>query len=444
MKVLIYCPFRSPRLEYVLEILFQEIVSVDFELTSDLVLYKKSPEARLNYSDTAIDQPEVWIPNSGFLAERSIRPFPLDIEQVEDMPAFFFQKQAASTFPFDLFALIFYLLSRYEEYLDFEPDAHGRFRPEDSIAYRGHFLNRPLVDEWALRLLDRIKLLFPRFVYQKKAFRLIPTYDIDLAWAYRHRPLWRSFAALAKDVLAFRAALQSRWKAWINPAADPFYSYPYILSLNEALGLKPIFFFLLGDYGPFDKNISPKHPALQHLIQQLAKKYEVGIHPSYRSNSEVHRLNREIARLKAITGEPVLKSRQHYLKLRFPDTYRQLLEAGIRQDYTLGYAACTGFRASIARPFHWYDLEKEQKTDLLIFPFAVMDVSLKQYRQYAPPKAIREIAALMQNTRQVGGQFILLWHNSSFSSLEGWVEWKEVHEKTLSLGAEAETQTYDL
>ncbi|HMQ47463.1 MAG TPA: polysaccharide deacetylase family protein [Saprospiraceae bacterium] len=446
MKLLIYCPFRSPRLQYVLDLVFQEVASVHFELTTDLVFYKASHAARLNYSHAAVATPEVWIPNSGFLEESAIRPIHLQVGLVEAMPAFFFQKEERASLPFDLFAMVFYLVSRYEEYLDFEGDAHGRYQSAHSIAHKGHFLDRPLVDEWSLLLLDKIKRLFADFSYQKKPFRFLPTYDIDLAWAYRHRPLWRAIPALARDIGLLRLnALQWRWKAWQNADTDPFFTYPMMLSIHERLGLKPIFFFLLGDYGAFDKNISPDHPALQGLIQHLAEKYETGIHPSYQSNKDASILYREVSRLEAILDhKPVLKSRQHYLKLRFPDTYRQLLAAGIREDYSMGYAACTGFRAGIARPFYWYDLEKEQKTDLLIVPFAAMDVTLKQYLKWDIPRANQEIAGLIEKVRQVGGQFTLLWHNSSFSSVDGWTGWGEVHEKALSLGAEAETQTYDL
>ena len=55
--------------------------------------------------------------------------------------------------------------------------------------------------------------------------------------------------------------------------------------------------------------------------------------------------------------------------LRFPQTYRRLLKLSVREDYTLGYAGQTGFRAGICTPFYFYDLELEETTNLLLVPF---------------------------------------------------------------------------
>ena len=48
------------------------------------------------------------------------------ISQWKGLPVFF-QTTSDSDIPFDVFAASFFLVSRYEEYLEFQPDAHGRF-----------------------------------------------------------------------------------------------------------------------------------------------------------------------------------------------------------------------------------------------------------------------------------------------------------------------------
>lgn len=124
-------------------------------------------------------------------------------------------------------------------------------------------------------------------------------------------------------------------------------------------------------------------------------------------------------------------SRQHFLKLRFPETYRRLLAVGIREDWTMGYAEETGFRASIATPFRWFDVEKNEETPLIIHPFQAMDVTLKQYLQLTPEAATERLRTLIHTTQQVGGTFTTLWHNDNLAEIDDWKGWRAVYEQLL-------------
>ncbi len=125
---------------------------------------------------------------------------------------------------------------------------------------------------------------------------------------------------------------------------------------------------------------------------------------------------------------PIKISRQHYLKLEFPTTYQRLLQIGIEADYTMGYAEQVGFRASIATPFFWFDLSKNEATRLRVFPFQVMDITLKNYLQLQPEEAIALTRELFEATKSVNGHFISLWHNNSLCEQEGWQGWRKVME----------------
>ena len=106
------------------------------------------------------------------------------------------------------------------------------------------------------------------------------------------------------------------------------------------------------------------------------------MHPSYASNEAYHVLNSEYEELKKILARKPKASRQNYLMLRFPETYRNLIKLGIKKDYSLGYGTDTGFRAGIARPFYFYDMLKEEKTSLRLMTFQVMDRTLLSYLSY--------------------------------------------------------------
>src|SRR5260370_37241730 len=87
----------------------------------------------------------------------------------------------------------------------------------------------------------------------------------------------------------------------------------------------------------------------------------------------------------------VTRSRQHYIRFTLPGTYRLLLQYGIDRDFSMGYGSINGFRASVASTFYWYDLEKEEKTGLRIFPFCFMDGNSYYEQHYTPAQAMAEL-----------------------------------------------------
>jgi hypothetical protein len=439
MHLLIYTPATTPRIAYVWELIVKYVLRCDFSLTDDLRVYRQADICKINYSNQRLLEQEVFLPSGNLLLQTDIRPQPIQLFYHQELPAFFQQTAPGADLPFDLPALVFYLVSRYEEYLPFTPDAHGRFPAEQSLAFRHGFLQQPLVNEWILRLQVLIQEKFPDLVASDfrlpaSDFQFQSTYDLDLAWAYRHKGAWRSVGAYARDLwnLDVRNLLR-RWRVQTNQAADPFFTFDYLQTLHHRYHLQSVLFVLLGDYGAFDKNTPPDHPAFRQLLMQLQKKYQLGIHPSYRSDESMAQLQKEVRRLEEITGEPVVRSRQHFLKLQFPQTYQRLLELSILADYSLGYASQIGFRASIATAYPWYDLARAETTPLLLHPFQVMDVALKEYLKLNPTEAVAAVQVLIERTRAVGGTFYTLWHNSSFSEVHGWGEWRWVYETILEL-----------
>ena len=62
----------------------------------------------------------------------------------------------------------------------------------------------------------------------------------------------------------------------------------------------------------------------------------------------------------------------------------------------MGYASYPGFRAGTCSSFNFYDLATECETDLVVFPFAVMDVTLQQYLSLTPHEALDRIKNISQ------------------------------------------------
>ena len=403
----IYSPLISPRLQYVLRVIFRDHLRVPFLLSADRAEWEGAPGPKIHYTDE-VRSDSLGIPPSGFLAGLPVDPMrgavPLDDSRVD-------LSSPGGAWPFDLFVAIFWLLARVEEYGDVY-DQMGRFSPEGSWAARNGWLDRPLVDEW-IQLLGKAPA----------GFRFSPTYDIDQPWCYLHKnPL--------------KALLRGGALTLAGRRADPFDNFHWLDWVHESLEEKmeaPVYFFpLAARQTRFDKNPSPGNGAYQQLIEEHSRRYPVGIHPSYYTADKPELLGEETALLSRITGLPVTVSRYHYIRFRLPEGYRRLLEAGIRADYSMGYGERNGFRASYSRPFPWYDLEKETETALQVVPFCWMDATahrdgLAGGDATAQGGALSDLAGYVQRLRACGGRLTTIWHNSSLGEVPRWIGWRNVY-----------------
>src|SRR5690606_21745347 len=111
----------------------------------------------------------------------------------------------------------------------------------------------------------------------------------------------------------------------------------------------------------------------QRLIKTIAKVAHLGLHPSYNSSKNPYQVQREKKRLDTILQRKTVESRQHFLKINFPQTYQVLHQMGFKHDYTMGFAEVCGFRCGTAQPIYFFDLERNKVTDLVLHPFVYMD-----------------------------------------------------------------------
>lgn len=423
----IYTPIITGRISYTLNYLLGTFTELPVVITSDPEVYQSAPGLKINYSLTPIGTGELQIRPHGLLTETGIQPQFLAPLTYDGIPVFFGHDEPATDFPFDILAFVFFLASRYEEYLPFTPDDHQRFSAVQSLAYKYGFLDKPVVNILLRHLFEKLYHKNGLTYQPVGAYRFLPTYDIDMVWSYLHKGFLRTAGSLARDFLkGDLKTITGKIKAHLGLAGDPAFSFDYIEALHRLYGAEAITFFLLGDHSRFDKNQSPDHPALRQFIAKRFSNRQIGIHPSYYADYQL--TLKEKKRLEDISGATVFRSRQHYLRLSFPETYRNLIHAGITEDYSMGYADKTGFRAGLATPFRWYDLPLEEVTSLTIVPFCVMDVTLNQYLGLSPMQAMEKISSLITEVKAVNGCFCSLWHNTSFDEKStAWKGWKEVY-----------------
>jgi hypothetical protein len=426
--LLIYTGKITNRIRYIFEHIFKNLLGITMSITTDKEEFLSFEGAKLNYSSRRFNE-ELFFYASPLLFERGIKHQHLKIEDYEGTKIFFIGKNN-SHLPFDPFAASFFLISRYEEYLPSEKDHYGRYKAENSVAFKNGFLHLPVIDMWVNLLHKTLQQLFPDLQFSKRKYRFVPTYDIDLAFAYKNKGILRNIGGLAVALFRLKKDLAiERIKVLLGLQPDPYDTFDWQFALHARYDLKPIYFFLLGDYGPYDKNISITSIAYQELIQSLGDWYEVGIHPSYASNTDPVEFAMELTILSRLLKKEVRKNRQHFIKLQMPETYQNLIERDIQDDYTMGYASQFGFRAGTTSSFYFYDLSLEIKTTLRVFPFAVMDVTLQHYQKLSPQEGLNTLKQIIDSVRAVDGVFIPLWHNHSLSNTHGWEGWREVYEE---------------
>ena len=336
----------------------------------------------------------------------------------------------------DIIATTFFMLSRWEEIVSPTRDQHDRFPGYASVAFRHGFLDRPLVDEYALILRSWIKKILPQWVPLPQQFTVKLSHDID---NLREFPLkWRTLLSIGGDLLK-RHSIQLAWYhsssmllELLNPKRSRyFYNIQLLANLSISYGLESTFNFMTADPGPFDNRYNIFSPSIKKCINELRKQgLYIGFHPGYSTYNNPTLLAIEKARMDKVLGDIQYGGRQHYLRFKVPDTWRYLEQVGLSYDSSMGYADHEGFRCGTCHPFHPFDIQQDRVLCLLEWPLIVQDTTLQTYRKLTPQQAKIQILTLAQRCLRAGGVFTFLWHNSSLNG--PWLKWGDMYKEVLA------------
>tara|TARA_Y100001954_G_C15789909_1_gene594503 strand:+ start:547 stop:1893 length:1347 start_codon:yes stop_codon:yes gene_type:complete len=430
LMVLVYTHHITPRVKYAFNMLFQQFLSCEVTYTTQVEEFIAYDGVKISYTKNPLGK-ELFFRSHSILFEKGIVEQEIHVRSWKGQKIFFEQTDN-SAMPFDVFAAGFYLLSRYEEYLPHIKDRFHRFPAKQSLAYKNSFLKIPIIEYWLKELVLVLQTKFPNFNPPSRQFKFLNTIDVDNAYCYLEKGLIRTVGAVCRSLFRFDfKPISKRFKVLLGKEKDPYDTFDYLLKLQKKYDFESIYFFLLADYGHNDKNITHTSKKFQTLVKTISDYVKVGIHPSWASNSDSHKLSMEINRLESIVNREVHRSRQHFLRLDLPNTYRRLIDLGILHDYTMGYAAQVGFRAGTSLPFYFYDLDMEMQTSLLIHPFAVMDGTLNEYMELPIDDAQYLVKEIINYVKEVDGVFISLWHNETLGDNRNWKDWRQVYEYTI-------------
>ncbi len=343
----------------------------------------------------------------------------------------------------DIFGSVFFMLSRYEETIARQKDQYDRFSAKSSIAYQESFLERAIVNEY-IDILWIFLCYFSSTLERKKhKYEIAVSADVDEPYSYSTKSIPNLIRRLGGDIIkrrslhAIKGTLDNYFKAKKgNYESDPFFPYfKWMMDINESLGNKMAFYFLVKNRSKIDGYYTLEEPVIRNLIREIISRgHEIGLHSSFDSYLDKQKIIDEVTITKRLLKDnglldDYLGSRQHYLRWKNPETPRNLNLAKVNYDASVGFADYIGFRSGTCYQYSFFDVKKLLPMDLIIRPLVFMDVSLSGYMGLDyDDKALVKVEYLKDTCRFHNGTFTVLWHNSQLYEIEA----REFYKKIIS------------
>lgn len=428
--ILIYTHHITPRVLYAMDVVFKTVLNTSFQITDDKEEFKNNGSPKIAYTK-ANEGFDVYIKSNNLLFENDIKTKIIEVGTSDEGLPEFFKSNSRDFLDYDIFAMVFYFVTRYEEYLKSDIDEHQRFQAENSIAFQNNCLQIPFLNMAIQQFAEKLKKQFSSLKFHQREFNYLSTIDIDNAFAFANKGLKRNIGGFVKDVLSLKInQVAKRIISNFNEDKDPYNTFDVINSLSKETQTALQYFVLIGDYSNYDKNPHYSNQGFKNLLKGLSNSHSMGLHPSYESFNHLEKIEIEKKRLENIIEKKVTSARCHFLRVKFPETYRAFIKAGITDDYTMIYASQSGFRTGLCTPYHWFDLEKNEATSLTIHPSTIMEGTLRDYNGYTVENANVIINSLLNEVKKQGGEFVSIWHNDSFISSQN--EWVNVYKQLLN------------
>jgi len=421
--LLVYTHKITPRLRYTFKQICTRILGIPVIFTTTIEDFIAHDSLKMSYTRQPLGK-EFFIRSNELLFEQGLSDVEINVIDWEETKCFF-PNGEQSALTFDIFAASFYLLSRYEEYMPHVKDEFGRFTAKESLAYNNGFLRQPVVDIWAFKFRKILQIQFPDFLFPERHYKITPVIDVPAAYNYKLKGIMRTFGGTINDLIRFKIKdIYKRYSVLFGFQNDPFDTFKYIINKQKQVNSKFIFFFLIGDFTTYDKNINAQKSKFISLIKEVGDYSKIGLKASYFALDNFLILKTEKLRMESIINQDLCASKQSFSKLNLPESYRNLVELEVTEDFTMGYINEIGFRAGTCTPFFFYDLDYEIQTPLLINTYHVLDHALLKYQSSLDKKM--HLNQIIKAVKNVNGEFVSVFHNYTFGSAENWKHYKEL------------------
>ena len=200
-----------------------------------------------------------------------------------------------------------------------------------------------------------------------------------------------------------------KWKRYKETNFDPMDSFDQIQELENSYGFRSTFFFmsLRNGLSREGRRYSARNPRVAQATKKLLEGgWEIGLHAAYYNHLSLSSLIEQKKRLEDVIQEEISGCRHHYLRVRFPDSWKIYSQAGFKYSSNMGWgSALQGFRAGTCLPY-----QPLREYSLLEIPFQLMDMN-----PIADPKGYMNIFnKYLKSTKAVGGCLVLDFHQEHF------------------------------
>ena len=320
----------------------------------------------------------------------------------------------------DIFATIFFMLTRWEEYVELERDEHNRFPHEASLAYQYNFLHRPIVNEYIEFLWNMLVKAGYKEERIERKFSILLTHDIDEVLryptpttlikgmvgdiVYRKNPLL-PFKTLAQYIDIKR-----------EKEKDPYDTFDEIMDISDEFNLKSYFFFMSGGTtNRYDNRYDIFDSSVKETMKNIKKRgHIIGIHPSYNAYNNSQQFKLEKESLEEANQESICCGREHYLRFEIPKTWQLWEDNGLKWCSNLAYPKKSGFRTGSCYSYHPFNILSREILTIKEHPLIMMEATFIE--EGKSPKKVKEMVDYyLKSVKKYNGEFVLLWHNASFN-----------------------------
>lgn len=342
----------------------------------------------------------------------------------------------------DIFAASFFMLIRWEEYVNKNRDAHDRFPATESLAYKQGFLDRPVVNEYVEWLKKSLFELDESLVFKEYEFQQYISCDVDEPFDCTVEKILSLIRVCTGDIVKRKSLKEfiQRIRRYIfnklrNHKYDHNYTFNWYMDVCENAGLKASFYFIPNSSEEGNGCYSLEDKKIQELLKCIDRRgHEIGVHGSYQTYQDDIKTKEQKQQLDEMLKELNIKqsikgNRQHYLRWNSSITPAILDNAEFKYDTTGSYADVVGFRYGACYEFSMFDFLNRKKLNLKQRPLIVMECTVidKSYMGLGyTEEASNTMKELKSTCKKYNGIFSLLWHNSHFKNLEDKKMFKEI------------------
>ena len=432
--------------KYILDIFFDEFLGLNYNIAMDNV---DNWELELENGNKLIFEDHFFNEFPNELEYLTLSNIPSNVDFInnkliseDDMPIIYgnsemkIENLKLIICGIDIFASSFFMLTRWEEYVNKNRDSHERFPAYESLAFKCNFLDRPIVNEYIEMLKNMIFSLDNNSKFKIQNYQLILTHDVDSPLKYTN------FKSGIKEILGdiikrkdIKKAFSNIWEkskvhAGLQP--DPFDTFDYLMDISEQAGVKSHFFFMGEGVTEFDNMYHSGDNFIKTLIEKIKKRgHYIGIHPTYNAYNDGVRFVIEKEELEKNLSENITFGREHFLRFEVPTTWQIWEDNGMIWDSTLSFADKEGFRCGVCYEYSVFNILTREKLKLKEKPLIVMEGSFATYQPNIKPEEMKEkIKYLIKKVKKYDGEFVFLWHNSSFNT-PMWNKYKNIYQGVL-------------